>query len=200
MTEEKKETFFDVFAKCQQEFPTLKKNATVKYGGTSFSYATLEAVLECVLPVLNKSGISLIQEIVEDDNGKLSLTTSVLYEGDVALKNSCPLLVAGKKMQDLGTALTYARRYSIQTLLGLCAEADLDGNVADGPKPAVSTKIFNKLRFLAGVDEQTVNDWLKKCSVSKIEALPLDKYESICNWMLDIISKNNSQTSDDISF
>jgi len=88
-------------------------------------YATIESVLETIEEPLEKVGLGFYQ-VVKD----MHLET-IIYdtESDDKLISSVPLLVSKSDMQQLGSALTYARRYGLVALLGLEQEDD-DGNLA----------------------------------------------------------------------
>jgi len=101
----------------------VKKDSTNPFFKSK--YATIESVLETIEEPLNKTGLGFYQ-VVKDMN-----LETILYdtESDDKLVSSVPLLIANKDMQQLGSALTYARRYGLVALLGLEQEDD-DGNLA----------------------------------------------------------------------
>jgi len=88
-------------------------------------YATIESVLETIEEPLSKSGLGFYQ-VVKDMN-----LETIIYdtESDDKLVSSVPLIISKSDMQQLGSALTYARRYGLVALLGLEQEDD-DGNLA----------------------------------------------------------------------
>jgi hypothetical protein len=118
-------------AKAQAEFTQIKRDRTVtvrtKAGGTySFSYAPLESILRATMPALAKHGLALTQAVEEG-----TLVTKLLCNGTI-LENRLPILVREEGPQAYGSALTYARRYGITLLLGICADDDDDANLAEG--------------------------------------------------------------------
>jgi len=121
-------------AKCQAEFPKIELDATVtvktKTGASySFEYATLANILNHCLPVLSKNGLSLTQAF----KGKL-LVTSLLDKSGERLISAIPLDLHNASMQELGSRISYLKRYSISAMLGIVGEEDDDGNIADGNK------------------------------------------------------------------
>jgi hypothetical protein len=123
--------FYSSLAKAQAGFAAVKRDKTVtvrtKAGGTySFSYAPLEAILKATLPALNKEGFALAQH-VEGDH-----LVTTLYHAHGALAGSVKIMVVDQGPQAYGSALTYARRYGVTLLLGICADDDDDGNAAEG--------------------------------------------------------------------
>ena len=102
-------------------------------------YMTLDGILNTVKPILKNVGIVILQSI-DDDSGLIRCTTRLIHTSGEYLE--CDSIVHADKMtpQGYGSAITYARRYSITTALGI-AEADDDGNaaeVASAPKKPVS--------------------------------------------------------------
>jgi hypothetical protein len=84
---------------------------------------------------LHKNGFSVVQmgELVE---GQWALLTILLHESGEQLRGHVPLLNTKGDMQGLGSAITYARRYGLAAIVGVCPEDD-DGNAAsEKPKAA----------------------------------------------------------------
>ena len=83
------------------------------------------------VPVLNDNGITLIQCVDGDTVG-----TTLLHEsGQWISGGSVKLIIDKQNMQGLGSAITYAKRYSLSSILGLATEEDDDGNTASSPAP-----------------------------------------------------------------
>lgn len=157
-------------------------------------YADINGMLEDVKPVLHQNGLFLLQPIV---NG---FVCSQIFDGDSGeiVAESSLRLTDGLNAQQKGSEITYFRRYTLQSLLGLEAE-DEDGNIASQPKaPTPATpepeKWLNDVdkdgnptkewhRVVLGVNDgkiTSVNDVRKYFKVSKavadkIEALLRDK-------------------------
>lgn len=97
-------------------------------------YADLGACLEAVNDALLENGIALYQETSEDNMG-VTVETVLLHESGESLRSGKLHVPAMKQdPQGYGSALTYARRYSLMAACGIAPEDD-DGNAAS--KPAV---------------------------------------------------------------
>jgi uncharacterized protein YeaO (DUF488 family) len=99
-------------------------------------YADLGAVIDAVLPALNKHGFGLMQAAGYDPETKCAVCrTEIMHESGEwkAATLFCP--VTKPDAQGLGSALTYARRYSLQAATGVAPEDD-DGNAAVAPQRA----------------------------------------------------------------
>lgn len=102
-------------------------------------YASLAAVREAVLPVLNKHGLALTQfpKYAAEYAGCVS---RLMHTSGEWLEEECLLPVGKATAHAAGSCITYARRYSMQGIAGVVAEDDDDGNVASNSKPQLSNK------------------------------------------------------------
>lgn len=124
-------------ALAQAEFTNPEKNRTVKVqtktgGSYTFDYATLDSILDLVRGPLTRNGISLIQPADTLPDGTTTLATRLQHASGQYLETCLVVHPAGNDLQSLGSALTYLRRYSLITLLGLAAEEDDDGAHGSG--------------------------------------------------------------------
>ena len=92
-------------------------------------YADLATVLKTVRPVLAKHGIALVQTTRVEDDGRLILVTRLLW-GDEEIVGYYPVQPTKADPQGYGSAMTYARRYALQAIVGVAADDDDDGNAA----------------------------------------------------------------------
>lgn len=98
-------------------------------------YATLASGLDVARPVLAKHGLSVVQTPSVDGDG-LFLTTRLLHSSGQWIESEYPVCKIGQQQQ-MGSALTYARRYSLFALVGIAPdEDDDDGNAANDAGPA----------------------------------------------------------------
>lgn len=121
-------------SKAQSSFPTIPRDKTVRVQSKrtnseyTFKYAPLESILSAVRKPLADNGLAVIQLL-----GDGELQTMLLHEGGARLTGSITIpLPADATVQDLGSAITYLRRYSLQAILGIATEEDDDGNRAAG--------------------------------------------------------------------
>jgi len=120
-------TIYSAFVKAQKAFgPALKTSTNPHFRS---KYADLSACVEAVIDALNDNGIGLIQTVHECNDGALVETIFIHESGDSL---SCGKLHVPATKQDahgFGSALTYARRYSLMSACGIAPE-DCDGNAA----------------------------------------------------------------------
>jgi hypothetical protein len=118
------------FIKAQSEFPSIPKNHTNPF--TKSKYADLSDIISTVRPVLNKNGLGLEQHIISEENGELLVETVIF--NDKGEERSSGMLAffigqGGNQFQTKGTAITYARRYTLCALLGIVADDDTDAEL-----------------------------------------------------------------------
>ena len=126
--------------KVQKEIGTISKDKT--NGFYKSQYFDINKLIEHVSPILQKHKLLLLQPI--RDNRVFSL----ILDLDGGIVESSLELPANLDAQKIGSAVTYYRRYTLQSLLGLQAEDD-DGNGAIPKKTTSSnkTEMFDKEIF-----------------------------------------------------
>lgn len=119
------------FVKAKREFsPALKTSTNPHFKN---KYADLGACLEAVNDALLQNGIAVYQETSEDASG-VTVETVFLHESGESLRSGRLHVPASKQdPQGYGSALTYARRYSLMAACGIAPEDD-DGNAASKPR------------------------------------------------------------------
>lgn len=99
-------------------------------------YASLASMLEAVRPSLNKHKIALVQNVIESDNA-IGVSTLLLHNSGQYMESE-PFWVrfggGNNPAHVVGSAHTYARRYSLQGFLGIVGEPDDDGNAVESTK------------------------------------------------------------------
>lgn len=107
------------------------------------NYATLDTIIDAIRPILNKNGLSIMQFPTSD--GELVYVTTYLLHESGEFMESDPLAMKPVKNdpQAIGSAITYARRYSLQAFLNLNTGEDDDGNIAS-QKPEQMKETQNK--------------------------------------------------------
>jgi hypothetical protein len=101
-------------------------------------YVSLDALLEAVKPVLLDHDLALIQTLVSQE-GKVGVSTAFLHTSGERFEFGTLLVKAeGLTAQQIGGAITYIRRQSIQTACGISVDLDDDGAVASGFRPTPS--------------------------------------------------------------
>lgn len=122
---------FEALAKAQAEMGAAMKTANNPHFRSK--YADLASVRDACFPALNKHGISVIQRVVID-GGERAVETILAHSSGATISDRVPLIIGKNDMQGLGSAITYARRYSLMGMAGIAPEDD-DGNAAAKAPP-----------------------------------------------------------------
>ena len=121
-------------AKAQAEMPVAVFDATNPF--LKSKYASLGAVIHASRPILAKHKLSLVQFPISDATG-IGVESILTHESGefVAERISIPLTEEkGKtKVQCAGSTLTYLRRYSWASILGMYSDEDSDGVAGNLP-------------------------------------------------------------------
>lgn len=169
--------FIEAFIKVQQELPKIKKDAENPFFNSK--YVPLENVIDEALPILNKNGFGLTQQVTyvtkEEGTGyEPVLKTTLMHSSGEVLEGIMLLMLKSPNPQEQGSAITYARRYSLMSLLGLVGDEDDDGNSASKKVGPVATKTPEKPAPKASKEKLEI---LK--AFMKTKDLTEDK---VCSW------------------
>ena len=132
--------FLKALAELQDSVSKITKNADNPFFKSK--YTDLNAIFEEVKPKIREKGFILIQTVEGD---KLHSQLIHIETGE-KIESFMDLLTVKPDMQQLGSAVTYARRYSLLPMLNIECEDD-DGNLASG-----KTKTFNELETFEDFD------------------------------------------------
>ena len=223
-------------AKAQVELVNPEKSlvATIRTerrgeAGQSFRYAPLSSGLDIVRKALGRHEIATIQTTaVDPSTGTINLTTMLAHASGEWIASDwpvCPLadMAAPKRM---GAALTYARRYSLFTLVGIAGEDDLDapdlnagaetrpapgaaeqsinatqpdrlsGRGGDGAGPSMAARVGE--RIPARTRPTLDPGWSAAARQQLLtEIAGLDSSEEATSWARKSLGEKNSLTSED---
>lgn len=101
-------------------------------------YSTLGDIWDACRPALVKHGLAVAQGAEPSDPGTISLTTTLLHKSGQFISHTQNFRLVKDDPQGFGSASTYARRYGLAAMVGVCPDDD-DGNAAsgrNGPPPA----------------------------------------------------------------
>jgi hypothetical protein len=130
----------------------------------------LNAIIEAVEPILLENGLLLLQPI----HGN-SVCTQIIDVESGTMIESCMDLPTGLDPQKMGSAITYYRRYTLQSILSLQAVDD-DGHSASQPvkeqpkakvKESLPTERFNNALAKIKAGEYTVGELKAKFNLTK---------------------------------
>lgn len=137
-------------SKAQSEMQGAKKDSENPYFKSK--YASLSSIWEACREALSKNEIAVVQKTEMRDN-LFGVVTKIIHSSGEYEEGFFPVSVSiTAKAQDMGSAITYARRYSLAAMIGIAPEDD-DGNAAQ--------------KTVARSDVDLINGLINKISQSK---------------------------------
>jgi hypothetical protein len=161
-------------SESKSEFGKLVKDANNPFFKSK--YLSLNALLSTIEPVLLSNNLLLLQPI---EDGKV--VTRIISIGDGTEVKSEIEIPKNADPQKLGSAITYLRRYGLQSLFGLQAEDD-DGNAAAAGargKKVLTEEQFNKL--LLKENHKHIGAYIEKFQMKPAQLVELTKLMESCN-------------------
>jgi len=150
------------------------------------AYSTLASVIDAVRPALSSNGLAFVQKLGAAEGG-VSVETVLIHESGEQISFGTLFIPASKQdAQGYGSAISYAKRYSLQAALGIASEDD-DGNSAVKTRPAPATPAKPNIDMEVAVEEmsaQTSIDALKDCFAKWYKAAP-DSQKELLKTMYD---------------
>jgi hypothetical protein len=168
---ESKTKLFKALADFQQEVPAIYEGST----GYGYKYADLKQILAVINPILKKHKLgftqllnnSSLETIVFHTESGENISSSVEIPQNVTLKGM-------NAFQVLGSAITYYRRYSLSSILGLVTDSDND---ASAPKAKQPVKVAPAK--VAPVKKAVVKLWITDEIFEKCKALNEKQLEQV---------------------
>lgn len=99
-------------------------------------FASLAQVRDTITPTLAKHGLSVTQLATNDEQGRPSVETVLLHSSGQWIASTLAVPVGKADAHGAGSAITYARRYSLMAIVNVVGDQDDDGNSAVAGKQA----------------------------------------------------------------
>lgn len=122
-------------AELQSQLPRVKATETAKVQtkdggpGYSYRYADLAGINAAIMPLLGKLGMAFMARPTLTADNRFVLAYELMHSSGESRTGEYPLPTQGTP-QAIGSAITYARRYTLCAVTGLAAETDDDGHAA----------------------------------------------------------------------
>ena len=180
MQSEKIDQLAKALSSFQKSLPSIPKNKTAGKGAFSYKYADLDDSMKAIKELLFANKLSISQPL-EYIDGELYVKTIVMHESGQFITSLCPCTInqADKMtpMQKKGTAISYARRYSL-SILGLTTDEDTDNQ---GPEQVKQNnqqqkneqpqwtleKLYYSTKKMCDDNMQAANDIFAKLGITK---------------------------------
>jgi hypothetical protein len=157
MQSESIELLASALVKAQGEFSAVAKESFNPFFKSK--YAALPDVVRHASPILSKHGLAVSQFMAEDD----TLVTYLLHESGQFISHTTTMHLTKEDAQGSGSAVSYYRRYSYMSCLGLVADEDDDGNAAQKQETKSETRSApqHQPRQLSEADTENIDLILK---------------------------------------
>lgn len=113
------------FIRMQAELPVIQLDKTVNYKNVKFDYASLSNIISTCRPILVKHGLGIIQH-VGSYNDQIEITTVLLHVSGEREEGIFRIKPISLDIKDVGSTITYARRYAYGAMLGIALDGDYD--------------------------------------------------------------------------
>lgn len=165
---------------AQGEMHHAEKTATNPFFKSK--YASLPAIIDAARPALAKHGLSIIQTTDLESSGMV-LVTQLMHSSGEWIRSWYPIRPSRPDPQGLGSAVTYARRYAYQSIVGIAPsedDSDDDGNGASGRMvatvlltlaSAAQAKRIRDLAAIYGMTDAQVSARVKEYGANSVEDL-----------------------------
>ena len=141
-------------------------------------YAPLDKVAPQALKLLGENDIAVIQPVTHID-GTSALSTCLLHTSGEYIVSTQPLILDKDNPQGQGSAITYARRYGLMSMIGMVADEDNDGNSASVPTVSNARGPATK-----GATAKQI-DWMRK---EAMQITGLEDAEQIDEWIKEVLT------------
>lgn len=164
-------------AKAQSVMESAKKTSTnpflSKENSKAGRYADLASVWDACREPLTSNGLAVVQLVTSADKTSVTVETRLLHEGGESISSTLTMPVEKATAQGVGSAITYARRYSLSALVGVAPDDD-DGNAASGrdqgppdigqpaPRGAPPPSPPSNVRPITQTHEAAIAEWAAK--------------------------------------
>ena len=160
-----------------------KENAFLKS-----KYVTLDSLLQAVRPVLASNGLSFLQ-VPFTGADVVSVTTMLLHEsGEWLESDPFTLPLMKKDPQGVGSVVTYARRYSLSSILGVAWDEDDDAQ--SNNETELTKQVLHEVTELVkvkGIPNETVASYIKTTfNKSSSKLLDLTELKQVKSWLMSL--------------
>lgn len=133
-------------ARFQEKLPQIKKTETAQVrsekGNYTYTYADLADVSAQIMPLLGEVGLAFLCRPTNTADGRFVLTYSLLHVSGEREDGEYPLPTGGSPQQ-LGSAITYGRRYCLCAVTGAAPDND-DDDAAAAQRPSADRSRQNR--------------------------------------------------------
>lgn len=173
------EQLAEALAVAQGQIETAKKDSTNPYFKSK--YADLASVFDAIRKPLADNGLSIVQ-IPTIKNLGVELETSLIHSSGQYITGKLQMPFKEPSPHAIGSAITYARRYSLQSIVGVCSDEDDDGNFASGNTFVAENKCIPNPKTSQTENNGLITEAQIKLLFATANGKSAEAKEIIANW------------------
>lgn len=183
------------FVKALGEMKNPPKTGKANAGQFSYEYAELPEILDLARPILLKHNFALTQDTATLDH-LVGARTNLVHASGEEFSSSILWLPAGNTAQTAGSAITYARRYSLTAFLGLAGEEDDDGAAAGATdQPTAAAKPAAKPSPAKAEKSHDTDETKKNAQLNDMRVWLLEMSDGDLDMFADLLEMNTEFTN-----
>lgn len=151
----------------QAQLEGAKKDSTNPFFKSK--YADLASVWDACRDLLGKNNLAVVQAFSVIEGRDLVVDTTLMHTSGEWVKGQLAVPLSKNDPQGVGSAITYARRYALSAIVGICPEDDDAESATTRPKPQEKAKPQEKPKPVEATDGAYIDlVWLKE-SLAKLQ-------------------------------
>lgn len=185
------------------------KNDFFKKDGKATSYATLDNVIEACREALSKNNLAVIQAPLHHELG-YCVETRIQHNSGEYYEIQTPILMGQQTMQAFGSAITYAKRYALSSLLNISTDGDDNGDdaskrvetasnvIAKAKKEIKNPYIFDGGEFKGKLFSEVSDEDFQRCLIKYKQANQTESLRVLIGRMEMYLAEQNSSVMSEL--
>lgn len=171
----------EALSKAQATMAEAKEDAKNPFFKSN--YADLTSIWRACRKSLTENGLSVSHSTLFE-NGEIVLVTMLLHTSGEKIMGYFPLMLQKKDPQAIGSAITYAKRYALAAIVGVCVEGeDDDAEQSMDRKATLTEEQVYKLTEAIGADHDARKLIMERFSVKLFNEIPKESFATVISWL-----------------
>lgn len=171
----------EALSKAQSTMSEAKEDAKNPFFKSN--YADLTSVWRACRKSLTDNGLSISHTTMFMEQ-ELVLVTTLLHSSGEWQRGYYPLMLAKRDAQSVGSAITYAKRYALAAIVGVCVEGeDDDAEKAMERKEMISPDQLRAIIKAVEADPESKDMILQRFKIAGFNQVPKESYSTVMTWL-----------------
>ena len=149
-------------------------------------YADLSAVIQAIKEPFADNGLSYVQFPIVD-GGRIGIETTLMHDSGEWMTNSFTVQLDKQNAQGAGSAITYCRRYGLQSIAGIPSEDD-DGNSASAPVKKITASQVKEIQTLLLKAEYGEEALCADVRIASLKELSAERFSGCTGYLTNMIA------------